>query len=228
MIRRLLPALCACALLLGTGASAFAAAADAPDAPGRALPVISGQAAEKAAAPALPPRAPESPPPHNPSAQDSANPPASPPAEPPAAGAAAQSGMPDIDLSWAGYFQALAILCFGLALLWGVLWLVRRRGGAPFGLASPAGLRLESRLSLGPKKWILVLRFQDRRLIVGVTDQQFSLLSEMYVDEDGNGRPPLKADDAAGPGGGDAAREVSSGPLGRAFASLLKKEGDGA
>ncbi len=94
----------------------------------------------------------------------------------------ALSSLPDSVISWSGYFEALAVLCFVLALLWAVLWLVRKRGGTLLGGSSPT-MRIESRLALGPKKWIIVARFLDRRLVLGVTDQQITLLTEMPLEE---------------------------------------------
>ncbi|MDR2800848.1 MAG: flagellar biosynthetic protein FliO [Desulfovibrio sp.] len=98
--------------------------------------------------------------------------------------------IPDLSLSWRGYFEALALLCLLVALLWGLLWLIRKRGIAP-GLFTSQGdmLRVENRLSLGPKKWILAIRCLDRHLIVGVTDQNISLLTEIFCEEAEENRP---------------------------------------
>lgn len=119
-------------------------------------------------------------------------PPATPPMVPataPAAGQSAQttgssalSGLPDVSFSWSGYFEALAILCFVLALVWALLWLLKRRGGSGIFASSTPGMRLESRLALGPKKWLMVVRYQDRRLVLGVTDDRINLLAELRDD----------------------------------------------
>lgn len=84
--------------------------------------------------------------------------------------------------SWSGYFEGLAILFFILAALWLLLRLLRRGKGG-FLTGAGAAMRLESRLSLGPKKWVVVARILDKRLVLGVTDQQITLLTELDVDE---------------------------------------------
>jgi flagellar protein FliO/FliZ len=93
------------------------------------------------------------------------------------------SGLADsAAFSWSGYFEALAWLCFALALLCLILWVIKRRGGVHFPGASP-GARIESRLALGSRKWLLAVHFQGRRLLLGVTDQHISLLCELPPEE---------------------------------------------
>ncbi len=92
--------------------------------------------------------------------------------------------------TWGGYFQAIGTLLILLALLWGVVWLVRRYGRFNF-LPKPGafprdGLRLESQLPLGPRKGLMVVRFLNKRLLIGVTDHQITLLKETTDDEDEN------------------------------------------
>ncbi len=111
--------------------------------------------------------------------------PAAAPAVPvaPAQTAAHSSGMLDGAMtSWAGYFEALAILFFILAALWVVLRIARKRGGG-FLTGGGAAMRVEHRLALGAKKWIVVARILDRRLVLGVTDQQITMLTELDPDE---------------------------------------------
>ncbi len=117
--------------------------------------------------------------------------PAAPAAVPHAAQTAAQTatqsgglldGAQSAVSSWAGYFEALAILFFILAALWLVLRLIRRgRGGFLTGAGAP--MRMESRLALGPKKWVVVARILDKRLVLGVTDTQITMLTELDADE---------------------------------------------
>jgi flagellar protein FliO/FliZ len=83
-------------------------------------------------------------------------------------------------ISWGGYFQALAILFGILALLWFALWAFRRR--SDMRVVQGLGLRIESRFPLGPKKWIVVARCLDKRMVLGVTDHHISLLSEQPLD----------------------------------------------
>lgn len=177
-------------LCAATGAAATAQAAAQPPA-----------GADTAAAPALPAVAAPTQPAGQVNSQTNA----------PANAPGTASALPEINLSWGGYFEALAVLCFCLAVLWAVLWLLRRRGGLVFSGAHTPGLRVESRLALGPKKWILVVRYQERRLIVGVTDKNISLLTEVYQEES----------PAPGENGDQGAAGSKSG---LSFASLLKKD----
>ena len=126
---------------------------------------------------------------HTQSAQ-SAIPPATPPA-PQGAVASATTVIPDLSLSWGGYFQALAILCFVLAALWIVLWFIRRTGNS--GIGAPPSMRIESRLALGPKNWLYVVRCRDKRMILGVSEKNISLISESKLTEEEMAAPAKKS-----------------------------------
>lgn len=112
-------------------------------------------------------------------------------------------GVPEPMTAWWGYFEALGWLCFALAALWLFLWLLKRRGALGLSGASVPDMRIESRLALGPKKWVIVTRHLDRRLILGVTEQQITLLSDRPAEE---------------------GKETPPGAQGGSFASFLKKE----
>lgn len=102
------------------------------------------------------------------------------------------SPLPDTSFTWGGYFQAIGILIVLLAVLWYVLRLVRRFAGGtlvPTGALSRHDLRMEAQLSIGPRKGVVVVRFLNKRLLLGVTDQQISLLSEMDVDSESPNGP---------------------------------------
>ncbi len=92
--------------------------------------------------------------------------------------------------TWSGYIQALGTLLILLAALWGVVWLVRKYGRFNFmprpGAFPRDGLRLESQLPLGPRKGLMVVRFLNKRLLLGVTDHQITLLKETADDDDEN------------------------------------------
>lgn len=158
-----------------------------------------------AAAPALPPLSPKAASDQNAAAQVAATQTAAPKAT--AAKAAAGQNdssaavpLPDLNIAWGGYFQALALLCLVLAALWALLWFFKRRGGlGGFMLSGSPVMRIESRLALGPKKWIIVTRYLDRRLVIGVTDQAISLLAEFHDEEMASA--PEKSDKQAGKSG---------------------------
>lgn len=122
-------------------------------------------------------------------------------ASPPAAQAIAQSSF-----SWGGYFQAIGILCLLLAALWFGVWLLRKYGRFNFlpkpGALPKGALMMEAQMPLGPRKGLMVVRFLNRRLLLGVTEHQISLLTE---DNSHNERPAKKfqdiMDDARDAGG---------------------------
>lgn len=90
-----------------------------------------------------------------------------------AAGAA--SAVPSY--SWTGYFMGIALMFVMLGLLWFGARLMKQRGGLRF-LGVAPGFNVESRLSLGPRKHIIVVRYRGKRLLLGVTDHNINLLSE--------------------------------------------------
>ncbi len=89
--------------------------------------------------------------------------------------------------SWGGYVQAIGILCLLLAGLWFALWLVRRYGRFNFlprpGALPRGSLIMEAQMPLGPRKGLMVVRFLNTRLLLGVTEQQICLLKEEEVHD---------------------------------------------
>ncbi|MBQ7585325.1 MAG: flagellar biosynthetic protein FliO [Desulfovibrionaceae bacterium] len=75
-----------------------------------------------------------------------------------------------------------------LALLWVGVRFLRRYGRFNF-LPRPDdlpkdALRMEAQLPLGPRKGLMVVRFLHKRLLLGVTDQQISVLTEEPVNDE--------------------------------------------
>jgi len=107
-------------------------------------------------------------------------------------------GLPDI-LNVVG---SLALL---LGVLYAGFWLLRRFGPrAVFGGPRGSALKLEGQLALGPRRSLVVVRFLNKRLVLGVTDQSITLLHEAEDEPDRDGTQSFeKAMDAAGsPGDG--------------------------
>jgi flagellar protein FliO/FliZ len=103
-----------------------------------------------------------------------------------ATGFGAGTGTP---FDWSGYIQALGVLCLLLAALYGVLWAVRRFGAAGRGArVRPGDMKIEGHLALGPKRSVMVVRILNRRLVLGVTDHNINLLTELteYHEHGGN------------------------------------------
>lgn len=85
----------------------------------------------------------------------------------------------DYGLASAAVQMALALVVI-LAVILAAYW-VLRRVGPKFGLG-PGGrggmLRLVAHLALGPRKSIIVVRFLNKDLVLGVTDHSITLLTE--------------------------------------------------
>lgn len=95
------------------------------------------------------------------------------------------SSLGQSSFSWSGYAQAVGILFLLLAALWLAVWLLRRYGRFNFlprpGALPRGSLVMEAQLPLGPRKGLMVVRFLNKRLLLGLTDQQITLLSEEQV-----------------------------------------------
>lgn len=82
--------------------------------------------------------------------------------------------------------------------LWLVTWLFRRYGRSPLSAAGSfprGGLRMETQLPLGPRRGLVVVRFLDQRLLLGVTEHQITLLDALPL--------PPEAPDAPADARGD-------------------------
>ncbi len=85
--------------------------------------------------------------------------------------------------AWSSYFEALTVLFAVLALLWLGLWLLKRRSPS-FGKRNALGMYIENRLAISSKQWLVVVRIDKRRLLIGVTDNNINLLANLEVEED--------------------------------------------
>jgi flagellar protein FliO/FliZ len=97
-------------------------------------------------------------------------------------GTLAAAAAPDLGLAWLKMVGGLFLL---LALLFLVLYLVKRLGPR-MGLPSlnSRDLSLHAQLALGPKKNVVVVRFLNKFLVLGVTEQQITKLTEMEADHE--------------------------------------------
>ncbi len=91
-----------------------------------------------------------------------------------------------LDMGLAGIKMASALfIILGLILLG--FYLLKRYGHkAGLGMGSGNRLKIMEALSLGPKKSVIVVRFLNKDLVLGVTDSNINLLTENQVDEQGD------------------------------------------
>lgn len=81
--------------------------------------------------------------------------------------------------------RVVGVLCLILASLFGAMWLLKRFGRrAGLGVFSNSGLKIEGQLALGPKKQVYVVRFLNKHLVLGVTENSINLLTETDADDD--------------------------------------------
>ena len=94
--------------------------------------------------------------------------------------------MPLPSSGWGNYFQAIGFLLLILGGLYMGIWALKRFGKLPAlgGRLSRSGVAVEGQFHLGPKKSLVVVRFLNKRLLLGVTDHQINLLTEMEAEHD--------------------------------------------
>ncbi len=87
----------------------------------------------------------------------------------------------DYSLS-SSYFSAIGMLVFMLVLLYLILWAMKKFGKGkyiPFATSIKRDdLRVEARVPLDGKKTLYVVKYMNKRLLVGGSDQAITLLSE--------------------------------------------------
>lgn len=82
--------------------------------------------------------------------------------------------------------QVAGVLCLLLAFILVGFWVLRRFGGRMgIGVSGNKQLQIEGTLGLGPKKTLVVVRFLNKRLVLGVSDANINLITEMEADDDG-------------------------------------------
>lgn len=121
--------------------------------------------------------------------------------------------------SWGGYVQAVGVLFFLMACLWLGVWVLRRSGRFSFmprpGSLPRDALVMEAQLPVGPRKGLMVVRFLNKRLLLGVTDNRITLLSEVKADHER--KEPDHSGDSHHP-------DVAGAPVGSDFSGILREE----
>ncbi len=87
--------------------------------------------------------------------------------------------------SWGNYASSVSIIILMLLMFYGGLWLLRKYGKGRFLPLSSSfsrnDLRLEAQLPLSQKRTLYVVKYLNRRILLGGTDNSLTLLSEDYI-----------------------------------------------
>lgn len=105
-----------------------------------------------------------------------------------------ESTLPPATFSWGTYFQAIGILLLMLLGLWFALKFVKRVKPSSFSSStfSKNNFYIEGQIAISQNKGVYVVRFLNKRLVLGVTDQQINLL----LEEEALETKPLGAENA--------------------------------
>jgi len=87
------------------------------------------------------------------------------------------SPLPGSD-AWTALRSLLAVFVV-LALVALCAWLVRRGALGSLGRRGPSAVRVETAVALGERRSLLVVAVEGRRLLLGVTPQQVTLVTEL-------------------------------------------------
>jgi flagellar protein FliO/FliZ len=92
----------------------------------------------------------------------------------------ATAGFSADGFGWGGYFQAIGMVFLLLAVLAVGFYLLKRFGSRTgLGYFSRGDLKMEAQLPLGQRRSVVVVRFLNKRLVLGVTDENINLLTEL-------------------------------------------------
>ncbi|MDL2285199.1 flagellar biosynthetic protein FliO [Desulfovibrio sp. OttesenSCG-928-F07] len=95
---------------------------------------------------------------------------------------AAPAYMTPPEYSWSGYFMGIGMLFIMMAMLWAGARFLKQKGALRF-LGQSSGFKVTNRLSLGTKKHLLELEYRGKKLLLGVTEHQISVLNSEPLNE---------------------------------------------
>jgi flagellar protein FliO/FliZ len=80
-------------------------------------------------------------------------------------------------------FELVLRIGFSLLIVFGLMWALARMVRRPLGSSRQGALAVLNRQQLSRGAAVAVIRVADRAMIVGVTDQQVSLLGEAPIED---------------------------------------------
>ncbi len=111
------------------------------------------------------------------------------------------SPLPGSDVATA--FRSLLAVLVVLGLMALCAWLVRRGAFGALGRKAPGSVRIETAVALGERRSLMVVSVEGRRLLLGLTPQQVTLVTELGHGTDfaGSLARATEAGGAPAPGG---------------------------
>lgn len=105
----------------------------------------------------------------------------------------ATQALPGVDLgaAWLNMAGGLILILGGLLVAY---YLLKRFGPkSGLGMFRRGGLSVEGQLALGPRKQVVVVRFLNKVMVLGVTENQINLLTEVDDRHDPAAREDFSA-----------------------------------
>ncbi|WP_019431147.1 flagellar biosynthetic protein FliO [Limnohabitans sp. Rim47] len=93
--------------------------------------------------------------------------------------------------TWGDWLQYLFSFVFVIGLLLMLLWTLRKlQNGSPLLRKNTQRLQTLETLSVGPRQKIMLIRLDDREVLVGVTAQHMTVLNPWPAASDSNAPSP--------------------------------------
>jgi flagellar protein FliO/FliZ len=93
--------------------------------------------------------------------------------------------------TWGDWLQYLFSFIFVIGLLLALLWSLRKlQNGSPLLRKNSQRLQTLETLSVGPRQKIMLIRLDDREVLVGVTAQHMTVLNPWPAATDSNAPSP--------------------------------------
>jgi flagellar biosynthetic protein FliO len=93
--------------------------------------------------------------------------------------------------------RSLLAIAFVFGLLGLGAWALKRGSFGPLGRRQRSLVQIEATVPLGDRRSLMVVAVEGRRLLLGLTPAQVSLVTELITDSKESGEPGLRQFDAA-------------------------------
>lgn len=107
--------------------------------------------------------------------------------------------------------RSLAAIAFVLGLMAVCAWLLKRGAFGTLGRRAPSAVRVETAVPLGDRRSLMVVAVEGRRLLLGVTPQQVTLVTELDGSAPAFADSLARASESGGPQEAGASRRLGGG-----------------